>query len=174
MPSACDNLIERAVIIFPRFEQPDIIEHLRHRYDPVASKIGVHITVVFPFCSDITADRLRSHVKHVVSGFKPFHVILECVVGHEGEYLFLNVERGGATLIELHDQLYSGCLAEHLSPERSYAPHVTVGRLPDRVAFASALAMAGRVEASGHALVSKISCYRIERNTYTEEFSLSL
>jgi hypothetical protein len=47
------NKLKRAIVIFPKFENVYPIEQLRKQFDPLARTIEPHITVVFPFESDL-------------------------------------------------------------------------------------------------------------------------
>src|SRR6266511_2505960 len=128
-----------AIVVFPKFDGLHLIEQLRRRFDPLVSVIKAHITLVFPFESDLTTEQLHSHIRRAVHDIHPFRVRLQGIIEQEGGYLFLNVTRGNNQLIELHDRLYSGLLAAYLSSEHTYVPHVTVGHLTDKTAFLEAL-----------------------------------
>ncbi|HTE45067.1 MAG TPA: 2'-5' RNA ligase family protein [Gemmatimonadaceae bacterium] len=136
----------RAIVIFPKGDHAVEIDRLRAKFDPLALAIAPHITLVFPFESDITTADLVAHVENALSGMSSFPIRLARVVGHANEYLYLNIERGGAGLIELHTRLYSGSMAPHRSLEHTYAPHLTIGRLQTRAAFVEALAHATTIE----------------------------
>ena len=130
----------RVVAIFPPLPQPSPVDALRRRHDPVAGVIAPHITLVFPFRSALTTDRLRSHVERAVAPVRAFPIRLAGITGSEGEYLFLNVKRGNDGIIDLHDRLYTGPLGEHLSREHTFTPHMTVGRFDSPDALRAALA----------------------------------
>jgi 2'-5' RNA ligase len=134
-------MLQRAVVIFPPFDsdQMGLIEQVRWAYDPLAALVPPHITLVFPFTSELSAAAMETHVAQVVGGCGPFAVRLQGVTGHMGEYLFLNVEHGNDQLIALHDRLYTGPLAAHLAPAFTYIPHLTVGRLASSDALRAAL-----------------------------------
>ncbi|HLZ29209.1 MAG TPA: 2'-5' RNA ligase family protein [Chloroflexota bacterium] len=140
--TALDSLRGRAVIICPPLPEPNRIGALRRRFDPLAEVIPAHITLVFPFESDLAADDLRAHVEAAVRGVGPFPIRLRGVTPIESRYLFLLVERGDADLIELHDRLYTGPLLPYLSAAFTFVPHVTIGRLPTPDALAEALEVA--------------------------------
>lgn len=83
-------------MIFPEFEEMEIIEEIREKYDPLAHLVRPHITIVFPFenqmsnkdIADILADRLIT--------IPPFELVLNGISKHEdrfGNYLFLNVKK---------------------------------------------------------------------------------
>lgn len=40
-------------MIFPKFENIKIIDEIRDKYDPLANHVRPHITLVFPFESNI-------------------------------------------------------------------------------------------------------------------------
>jgi 2'-5' RNA ligase len=153
---------DRAIVVFPQFDNVSIIDALRHRYDPLDSVIAPHITLVFPFRSDIAPAALRQHIEQAVAGMRPFPVRLHEITGHANEYLFLNVKRGNDELIALHDRLYTGMLAPFLAPEFSFAPHLTVGRLADEGSFRAALREAHAERAVFEATVREVAVHAIE------------
>lgn len=120
-----------------------------------------HLTLVFPFASDLTTAALEAHVAAAVEGIGPFPVELRGVTGEGDEYLFLNVKRGNDPLIALHDRLYTGPLAPFLSPRHTFVPHLTVGRLERPAAFAVALAQAARLGETFATVVREVAVYRI-------------
>ena len=44
----------RTIMIFPEFENIDIINDIRKKYDPLADLVFPHITLAFPFDSELT------------------------------------------------------------------------------------------------------------------------
>jgi 2'-5' RNA ligase len=131
--------ITRALVFFPKFENILSIEQLRSQYDPLAEAINPHITLVFPFESDLSSNVIHTHIKHAVQGIKPFQIQLQGITGSKGEYLFLNVKIGNDQIIELHDRLYRGLFESYKIKEHTYIPHLTIGRLNDRADYLSAL-----------------------------------
>ena len=155
-------MVTRALVAFPYVEQIEVIQRLREMYDPLATSIAPHMTLVFPFESPFTTTELAEHITKAVASFEPFSIRLQGISGHAGEYLFLNVKRGNDQLIELHDRLYGGLLAPFLRAESTYTPHLTVGRLPDADAFHAALDEARQMTAAFDAIVKEVAVYRIE------------
>src|ERR1700687_6409534 len=96
----------RAVVIFPQLPEPDRVASLRRRFDPLVDVIAAHITLVFPFESDLTLADLRDHVADAVRGVEPFPIRLEGITGVQDTYLFLNVTRGEAGVVEAYKRLY--------------------------------------------------------------------
>jgi 2'-5' RNA ligase len=132
--------LTRSIIIFPQFDRDiDLIQNIRHQYDPFASKIAPHITLVFPFESEISSDALHQHIKTSLEGFKPFSLSLQGISHEEGNYLFLNLIKGQQQIIKIHDLLYSKILERFLSQQHHYKPHLTVGHLQNLLATEAAI-----------------------------------
>lgn len=150
---------KRAIVVFPKFEEIHLIHQLRSQFDPLVHTIEPHITLVFPFESNLSTKHLQSHIEQAVQGIGPFPVQLHGITGSADEYLFLNAKRGNDQLIELHDRLYSGALAVHLSVEHTFIPHLTVGRLKNKAAFLSALEEARKVSAVFQAVIEEVAVF---------------
>lgn len=166
-----------AIVIFPEFapEQRAAIDRVRAAYDPLASAIAPHITLVFPFEATLSADDLLRHIRTSVAGIRPFEVALRGVTGQEDEWLFLNVKRGNDQIIALHDRLYTGPLAPYLSPRYTYTPHLTVGHLIRGEGFVAALDEASRLTETFQTMVRDITSYRISASGGRgEKYSLEL
>src|SRR5450631_1243993 len=112
-------MTKRAVVIFPAFAQIELIEQLRHAYDPLASVLRPHITLVFPFESTISTEQLALHMSRAAQMLRPFTLHMRGITGYATEYLFLNVKYGNDQLIALHDQLYTDLLAPYLTLEET-------------------------------------------------------
>jgi 2'-5' RNA ligase len=131
--------VQCAIVAFPMLESADQIEAVRQRFDPLASVLNAHVTLVFPFTpSAEVAEVLYPHVAAAVADLAPFPIRLTRPTPADGNYLFLQVARGDRLLIQLHDRLYSGLLGPFLSPAHSYVPHVTVGRFASAGALSAA------------------------------------
>ena len=132
--------MKRSIILFPKFDNLNIIENIRAKYDPLATCIAPHITLVFPFESDLSTEDLKMHFKRQIKGIKKFSLQLWGITGDfRAGYLFLNVKKGNDAVIELHDRLYQDVLANFLFKKVTYSPHLTVGRLSQESAFNHAL-----------------------------------
>jgi 2'-5' RNA ligase len=154
-------MTERVLVIFPRFLNPTPIHRLRSRFDPLSGEMDPHITLVFPFRSELTPHELQEHLSSVVADIEPFPVLLRGVTGYEWEYLFLNVKQGNDALIDLHDRLYTGPLRPYLQPAHTFLPHLTVGRLRDPTAFHNALRIASEVEEAFETVVHEVVSYTL-------------
>jgi 2'-5' RNA ligase len=121
----------RTIMIFPEFENIDIINDIRKKYDPLADLVLPHITLVFPFDSELSNEELKLHLKRSLSGIKPFKVELEGFSKQEnkyGNYLFLNVVQGTDVIKNIHDMLYKDKLKQ-FDAGYDYVPHMTVGKV---------------------------------------------
>jgi len=129
-------LIKRSILIFPKFANKKTIDDIRSKYDPLANNVRPHISLVFPFESDITTEELKKHVIHSIKDVNSFEVCLKGVVSQRASssYLFLNVVEGDKDIIEIHKRLYSGILTQFL-PDflkgNSFWPHMTIGNIYD-------------------------------------------
>jgi 2'-5' RNA ligase len=167
--------VRRAIVIAPRFERVERIAELRRAYDPLAFVVPPHITLVFPFSSDLTTAALAAHVTTAVAGIAPFPIELRGVTGDADEHLFLTVKRGNDDIIALHDRLYTGPLAPFRSLRHTFVPHLTVGRLERPAAFAVALAHATRLGDTFATQACEVTVFRIgSGNTCVVELTAPL
>lgn len=121
----------RTIMIFPEFENMDIIDSIRKRYDPLAELVRPHITLVFPFESQITNEELLQILNVRLYGVKVFELRLGCVskyVDAFGNYLFLDVLQGQNEISYMHQKLYDNEFME-FDLGLQYVPHMTIGKL---------------------------------------------
>ncbi|WP_312831849.1 2'-5' RNA ligase family protein [Sedimentibacter saalensis] len=121
----------RTIMIFPEFENIDVINDIRKKYDPLADLVLPHITLVFPFDSELTNEELNLHLKECLSDIQPFKMELEGFskqINNYGNYLLLNVVQGIDEIKNIHDRLYKGRLKQ-FDAGYDYVPHMTVGNL---------------------------------------------
>ena len=132
--------MKRAIVLFPKFNNVYVIQSIREKFDPLANYIAPHITIVFPFESDLSTNDLRTHMRGALKGIQKFDVQLKDYTGDFRDgYLFLNVKKGNDAIIELHDRLYSGILESFLFRKATFCPHVTAGRVQQQIDFEKAL-----------------------------------
>jgi len=137
-------MVKRCIMIFPKFNNMKIIDAIREKYDPLAKHVAPHITLVFPFISDITSEDLKKHIINCLSGVNAFPIMLKSVVSttYTGNYLFLNIVKGKEEIIKLHKRLYCGILEEFMPEwlrDGNYFPHMTIGNIADAELFKSAV-----------------------------------
>ena len=155
--------MKRAIILFPKFENQQVIESIRGKYDPLAGFIAPHLTLVFPFDSDLTTEELRLHVEHALAGVKPFRVRLNGFSGdYRDGYLFLNVKTGNDEIIELHDRLYAGILQQFLFRRLQYCPHLTVGKVEQLDNFEQALEELASIDEQFEGVIDQVCVDNID------------
>lgn len=120
-------------MIFPKFENIEIINSIRKKYDPLAKLVAPHITIVFPFESNFSNEELERILEKRLEGIHPFEIELcgfhKCE-DRFGNYLFLDMIKGKETITKIHNHLYNNELsAFDLGLE--YIPHITVGKIDD-------------------------------------------
>lgn len=162
-------MLKRCIMIFPKFENIKIIDEIRDKYDPLANHVRPHITLVFPFESNIETGDLREHISSIVSEIKSFEVVLQGItpVKSFGNYLFLGIQKGSEEIIKLHKKLYTGILEAHY-PEwlkhGKFLPHMTVGCLNADESFRSAANYVKNLDNYFKTIVNEISVEIIDEN----------
>ncbi|HYE10800.1 MAG TPA: 2'-5' RNA ligase family protein [Patescibacteria group bacterium] len=162
-------MVERCIMIFPEFNNVDVINGIRDKYDPLVKHVRPHITLVFPFQSNITSNELKIHLENVLASVKPFRVTLQGItpVQSFGNYLYLHVIHGNNEIIEIHKSLYTNLL-ESIYPQwlrmGSFNPHMTVGKITGEEDFKAAVTDVSGVNDIFDAMVKKISVEIIDEN----------
>ena len=114
------------LVVYPDLEDDSKIQGLRKKYSPYYSVIKPHITLVFPF-PDMDREEIENHVSKILKNFTQFDLRLVGLVRSFDNWLFLGIEEGNDKIVELHDQLYTGILREHLRKDIEFIPHVGLG-----------------------------------------------
>jgi 2'-5' RNA ligase len=120
----------RSVLIFPAFDNMNEIQEIRKLYDPVYSKVEPHISLVFPFPSDLSKQAICDFVKETCKPFKPFKICLSEII-NKGDFIFLVPSEGREKVIELHKALYSEAFSYFLPDilrKEEFIPHITIGK----------------------------------------------
>ena len=125
---------KRCILIFPTFENMNIIDTIRAQYDPNSKFVNPHITLVFPFESELETSKLSEHIRNVLKDFRPFYLKMKGMkvsIEPEGNYLFLNLVQGLQEIYGLSKALYTGILEKYQSDiyKNRYLPHMTIGKL---------------------------------------------
>lgn len=124
---------KRTIMIFPEFDNINIIDGIRDRYDPLSKNVRPHITLAFTFDSELSSEELRDHIESVTSQIKPFEITMKDIVKIDnslGKYMFLLMDEGENEVKKLSSKLYEGIM-ESYKPQwlndETYLPHMTVG-----------------------------------------------
>ena len=121
----------RTILIFPEFDNMDIIDEIREKYDPLAELVRPHITIVFPFEMDITNHELSMIIENRFRNIESFEIEMQGFSKCEdrfGNYLFLNIVNGAEIITQLHDLFYSNEFSA-FDLKIPFVPHMTVGKL---------------------------------------------
>lgn len=121
----------RTIMLFPQFENIEVINNIRKKYDPLADLVLPHITLVFPFESEISNEELYLYLDGCLCDMHPFEIELKGFTKQEnvyGNYLFLKVVKGIDMIKNIHDALYKNKLKQ-FDRGYEYVPHMTVGKI---------------------------------------------
>ena len=162
-------MIKRCIMIFPHFKNEQLIDSIRKKYDPIANQVRPHITLVFPFESNIETSKLKEHIETMVWDINPFHITLRGITPSSlgGNYLFLNIKEGNSQIIEIHKRLYGRILNEFCPPwlrDIEFLPHMTVGCISDLEAFENAIEETKNIDDIFETTVESISVEIIDEN----------
>ncbi len=95
------------ILVFLNNMSIDKIENIRQKHDPLFELIPPHITIVFPFKSNISNGELKSHILNLSRGIGKIEIEFANRITSVGNYLFLEVERGKEQIAKVHDMLYT-------------------------------------------------------------------
>lgn len=154
----------RTIMIFPKFQNIAVIEEIRKKYDPIAKLVEPHITLVFPFESEISDNELACFLETRLIDTKPFQLILHGFSKQEdkfGNYLFLNVINGEKEIINIHKILYQDILKE-FDLGYDYIPHMTVGKFSSAELLEEAYSNVKSIDVNFSTTIDKISVEMIE------------
>lgn len=161
---------KRCIIIFPEFENINIINKVRDKYDPLAEKVKPHITLVFPFESNINKIQLHKYLMESINDIKCFNLILNNIIkinDKTGLYLFLEVKKGTNIIKQLHNRLYDGMLETYKPKwlnEIDYMPHMTIGNFSNSIELNNAYKDVSSKKDEFNTLIDKISVEIIADN----------
>jgi len=153
-------------MIFPEFDNMQIIEDIRDKYDPLAKLVRPHITIVFPFESDMSNEDVASVLDEKLMNISPFEIELKGFSKHcdqFGNTLFLDMIGGKDKIIQLHDELYKNEF-KNFDLGFVYIPHITVGKFTSVNELNKAYECIKSINDSFSAVVNRISVEMIGEN----------
>ncbi|MEQ3339377.1 2'-5' RNA ligase family protein [Clostridium butyricum] len=165
----CD-IKKRTIMIFPQFENINIINEIREKYDPLAKHVSPHISLVFTFESSLTSSELNEHLKKVLLGIRPFRLTLQEIVKVDnplGMYLFLDIKQGNKEIKKMNLKLYTGILQTYKPAwlnKETFMPHMTIGSFTSREDLNIAFKDTELIKESFSTIVDKISVEIIDEN----------
>jgi 2'-5' RNA ligase len=164
------NIKKRTIMIFPQFENINIINQIREKYDPLANHVRPHITLVFTFESNLETIELKEHLKKVLTETICFKMTLQEIVKIDnplGMYLFLDIKQGNEQIKKLNEKLYTGILQTYKPNwlnEGTFMPHMTIGNFTSREDLNIAFKDTELIKEGFSTIVDKISVEIIDEN----------
>ena len=149
--------INRAIVLFPNFSNLHLIHEIRETHDPLYNFIAPHLTLVFPFQSELSKEKLIEHLEKQFKELCPFELMARGITGASDGYVFLDVKAGNDHVIELHDKLYSGLLKPYHNRYIPYTPHITVAKLKDEKTQREVVEELIEFDAEFRAVIDKIT-----------------
>lgn len=127
------NNIQRCVHIFPRFEHSTQIDEFRKMHDYLHQYIEPHITLVFPFYSDLLEYDIAADLSRLVSDIKHFEIVCSGFSKLKGREncIAMNFLDGNDDIYKMHYLVQEGILEPYkskITANGSYVPHMTIGR----------------------------------------------
>ena len=122
---------EHTIMIFPKFKNIQLIDEIRIKYDPLVKLVQPHVTLVFPFKSELTDEEILRGICSSLDKVSKFKLTLKGIEKSSdsyGNYIFLKVKEGNDEIVNLHDRLYEGIFKKY-KVDIPYVPHMTVGNL---------------------------------------------
>lgn len=156
----------RTIMIFPDFDNMEVINRIREKYDPLAELVKPHIIIIFPFKSEISNEELSHILDKRLYGIKPFEIELQGISKCKdrfGNYLFLDIIKGKENIIEIHNNLY-GNEFKTFDLGLDYLPHITVGNLITSQELDKAYESIKNIDYKFVSIVNKISVEMIGNN----------
>jgi 2'-5' RNA ligase len=117
-----------ALVHYPKIDSVRI-EPFRKKYDPQVGLIKPHITLMFPVSEAVGEVSLIHHLESILRNWQPFLIHLQGIQISSDDHVFLLIREGSANITRLHDEIYTGILADHLREDIPFVPHVTLGVL---------------------------------------------
>lgn len=161
---------KRTIMIFPQFDNINIIDEIRKKYDPLADHVRPHITLVFTFESNLTSIEIREHLVKALSGISSFRLALSEIIKIDnplGMYLFLVIEEGAEEIKKLSSKLYEGILEPYKPDwlnEKTFFPHMTLGNFTSIDDLNKAYNDVSVIKESFITIVNKVSVEIIDGN----------
>ena len=128
-PESDSKMVMRSVLLFPRFQDTSELDQVRSMFDSAYTKIQPHITLVFPFSSFYSAEKIRTEVISGTKGIAPFNITLTDVVVKDS-FLFMLPSEGKDSVKALFHALYTGLFHPFLPSvleQEEFIPHMTIG-----------------------------------------------
>lgn len=126
-----------AVLNYPTLSDNDFdwIQSIRRKHDRLYyDVVNPHVSLVFPI-DGIERSTLIGHVHKQARSTAPFEAVFRCAILGDPDFedhahAFLVPDEGFSNIVRLHDQLYTGPLADFLRLDMPFLPHVGIANTP--------------------------------------------
>lgn len=132
-----NNIGKRDILIFPNFNNMNIINDIRNKYDRLANLVEPHIALAFPFKDEMSNEYLINELSSLLKNYSPFEVTFKGVSLSDDNYVLLNCIKGNSILIDLHDEIYKKLIPNHFKESINYIPHITLGQAHNLDSFSN-------------------------------------
>ena len=111
------NRGKRDILIIPKFNNIHKIQMIREKYDELFDKIEPHITLAFPFRSNISNEKLKQQLTDIIRDNNPFRIKCKGVTLRKDKrintyYIFLNIVEGKEIINEINHKIYENILRD--------------------------------------------------------------
>lgn len=126
------NKGKRDILIIPKFNNIHKIQMIREKYDELFDIIEPHITLAFPFRSNISNEELKQQLTDIIKNINPFRIKCKGLTLREDKrintyYIFLNIVEGKEIINEINHKIYENILMDVDIKKYNYEPHITLG-----------------------------------------------
>ena len=123
---------KRDILIIPKFKNINKIQKIREKYDELFNIIEPHITLAFPFKSDISNEELKQQLLNIIKDISPFKIKCKGVTLRKDNrintyYIFLNIQEGKEVINKINHRIYKNILKDVDIEKYNYEPHITLG-----------------------------------------------
>ena len=123
---------KRDILIIPKFNNIYKIQMIREKYDELFDIIEPHITLAFPFRSNISNEKLRQQLTDIIRNINPFRIKCKGLTLRKDKkintyYILLNIVEGKEIINEINHKIYENILRDVDIKKYNYEPHITLG-----------------------------------------------
>ena len=126
------NRGKRDILIIPKFNNIHKMQKIGEKYDELFDIIEPHITLAFPFKSDISNEKLKQQLTDIIKNINPFRIKCKGIILRKDKiintyYIFLNIVEGKEIIKEINHRIYENILNNIDVKKYNYEPHITLG-----------------------------------------------
>ena len=108
---------KRDILIIPKFNNIYKIQMIREKYDELFDIIEPHITLAFPFRSNISNEKLRQQLTDIIRNINPFRIKCKGLTLRKDKkintyYILLNIVEGKEIINEINHKIYENILRD--------------------------------------------------------------